>query len=107
MRALKVAEAVQNRLAADAAVRQAQAAVTQDQAGQQQADAGLAGATPPEIVVGIPADLIRRRPDLRSAERLIAAQNAQIGVAEADWYPSFFISGSLGYAAKDFGHLFA
>jgi NodT family efflux transporter outer membrane factor (OMF) lipoprotein len=63
--------------------------------------------TPPEIIVGIPADLIRRRPDLRSAERLIAAQNAQIGVAEAAWYPSFFISGSLGYEAKDLGHLFA
>jgi outer membrane protein TolC len=63
--------------------------------------------TPPEIVVGIPADLIRRRPDLRSAERLIAAQNALIGVAEADWYPSFFISGTIGYQAKDFGHLFA
>jgi NodT family efflux transporter outer membrane factor (OMF) lipoprotein len=63
--------------------------------------------TPPEVVVGIPADLIRRRPDLRAAERLIAAQNAQIGVAEADWYPSFFISGSLGYEAKDFGHLFS
>ena len=63
--------------------------------------------TPPEVVVGIPADLIRRRPDLRSAERLIAAQNAQIGVAEADWYPAFFISGTIGYQAKDFGHLFA
>jgi outer membrane protein TolC len=57
--------------------------------------------------VGIPADLIRRRPNLRSAERLIAAQNAQIGVAGADWYPAFVISGTLGYQAKDFGHLFA
>jgi NodT family efflux transporter outer membrane factor (OMF) lipoprotein len=63
--------------------------------------------SPPEVVVGIPADLIRRRPDLRSAERLIAAQNAQIGVAEADWYPSFFINGTLGYEAKDLSNLFS
>jgi NodT family efflux transporter outer membrane factor (OMF) lipoprotein len=64
-------------------------------------------ASPPEVVVGIPADLIRRRPDVRSAERQVAAQNAQIGVAEADFYPAFFISGSLGYEAKDLGKLFA
>jgi NodT family efflux transporter outer membrane factor (OMF) lipoprotein len=63
--------------------------------------------SPPEVVVGIPADLIRRRPDLRSAERLIAAQNAQIGVAETDWYPSFFINGTIGYEAKDLSKLFS
>jgi NodT family efflux transporter outer membrane factor (OMF) lipoprotein len=62
---------------------------------------------PAEVVVGIPADLIRRRPDLRSAERQIAAQNAQIGVAETDWYPAFFINGTIGYAAQDLGQLFA
>jgi NodT family efflux transporter outer membrane factor (OMF) lipoprotein len=62
--------------------------------------------SPPEVIVGIPADLIRRRPDLRSSERLIAAQNAQIGVAEADWYPSFFINGTIGYEAKDLARLF-
>jgi NodT family efflux transporter outer membrane factor (OMF) lipoprotein len=63
--------------------------------------------SPAEVIVGIPADLIRRRPDLRSSERLIAAQNAQIGVAEADWYPTFFINGTIGYEAKDLGKLFA
>jgi NodT family efflux transporter outer membrane factor (OMF) lipoprotein len=63
--------------------------------------------SPLEVVVGIPADLIRRRPDLRSAERQIAAQNAQIGVAEASFYPTFFINGTFGYEAKDFGKLFA
>jgi NodT family efflux transporter outer membrane factor (OMF) lipoprotein len=62
-------------------------------------------ASPPEVVVGIPADLIRRRPDLRSAERLVAAQNAQIGVAQANFYPSFFITGNLGYEAEDFARL--
>jgi NodT family efflux transporter outer membrane factor (OMF) lipoprotein len=61
---------------------------------------------PPEVVVGIPADLIRRRPDLRAAERLIAAQNAQIGVAEANFYPAFFINGTIGYQAKDLSKLF-
>lgn len=62
--------------------------------------------SPPEVLVGIPADLIRRRPDLRAAERFIAAQNAQIGVAEADFYPNFFISGNIGYQAKDLDLLF-
>ncbi|QDV56767.1 Outer membrane protein OprM precursor [Rosistilla oblonga] len=62
--------------------------------------------SPPEVLVGIPADLIRRRPDLRAAERYIAAQNAQIGVAEADFYPQFFISGDIGYQAKDLDLLF-
>jgi NodT family efflux transporter outer membrane factor (OMF) lipoprotein len=61
---------------------------------------------PPQLFVGIPADLIRRRPDLRAAERQIAAQNAQIGVVEADWYPAFFINGTIGYEAKDLGKLF-
>jgi NodT family efflux transporter outer membrane factor (OMF) lipoprotein len=61
---------------------------------------------PGEVIVGIPADLIRRRPDLRAAERQIAAQNAQIGVAEANFYPAFFINGNLGYAAKDLPQLF-
>ena len=64
-------------------------------------------ASPVEVVLGIPADLIRRRPDVRSAERLVAAQNAQIGVAEASFYPAFFITGNLGYEAKDLGSLFA
>lgn len=60
----------------------------------------------PEVVVGIPADLLRRRPDVRRAERLAAAQAEQIGIAEADLYPAFFITGTLGYAAKDFPDLF-
>jgi len=62
---------------------------------------------PPEIVVGVPADLIRRRPDLREAERLIAAQNAQIGVAEANFYPAFFINGTIGYQAQNLSQLFS
>ena len=62
--------------------------------------------SPPEVALGIPADLLRRRPDVRSAERLAAAQAEAIGIAEADLYPSFFINGSLGYSAQFFPDLF-
>jgi NodT family efflux transporter outer membrane factor (OMF) lipoprotein len=62
--------------------------------------------SPTDVVLGIPADLIRRRPDVRAAERAVAAQNAQIGVAEANYYPAFFISGSVGYEATQLGKLY-
>ncbi len=62
---------------------------------------------PPEAAVGIPADLLRRRPDIRRAEREVADQCARIGVAESDLYPRFSINGFLGYAANDFSDLFA
>ncbi len=51
---------------------------------------------PNEVGVGIPADLLRRRPDVRQAELQAAAQSARIGVATADLYPSFVLTGSLG-----------
>ena len=51
---------------------------------------------PEQIAVGIPADLMRRRPDLRQAELQAVAQNAQVGVATADLYPSIALNGSLG-----------
>ncbi|HEY1786039.1 MAG TPA: efflux transporter outer membrane subunit [Pirellulales bacterium] len=62
---------------------------------------------PVEVVVGIPADLLRRRPDVRRAERLAASQAAQIGVAVSDWYPHISILGTLDYQAQDFQHLFS
>ncbi|MFT3880622.1 MAG: TolC family protein [Gemmatales bacterium] len=62
--------------------------------------------SPTEVIAGIPADLLRRRPDLQAAEKQIAALNAQIGVAESALYPSFFISGTIGYQAKDLGMLY-
>jgi outer membrane protein TolC len=62
--------------------------------------------TPTWVATGIPADLLRRRPDIRSAERQVAAQSAQIGVAEADLYPTIFINGTLGYEAPDLSKLF-
>ncbi|MEN8803614.1 MAG: efflux transporter outer membrane subunit [Thiogranum sp.] len=49
----------------------------------------------PEIAVGMPQDLIRRRPDIRTAERLLAAQSAQIGVAVSELYPAFGLGGSI------------
>lgn len=49
-----------------------------------------------EVAVGVPADLLRRRPDVRRAERELAAQTAQIGVATADLYPRLFLFGSVG-----------
>ena len=52
---------------------------------------------PAEIAIGVPAELLRRRPDIRLAERQLAAQSAQIGVAKADLYPSFSLFGSIGY----------
>ncbi len=61
---------------------------------------------PLEVAVGIPADLIRRRPDVRQAERLLAAQCAQIGVAESDLYPHISINGTIGVSSQQFGNLF-
>ena len=52
--------------------------------------------TPLEVAVGVPADVLRRRPDIRKAERQLAAQTARIGVATADLYPKFTLSGSIG-----------
>jgi NodT family efflux transporter outer membrane factor (OMF) lipoprotein len=61
---------------------------------------------PPEVAVGIPADLLRRRPDVRAAERTLAAQSAQIGFAESDFYPHISILGNIGYSAQSVSHLF-
>ncbi len=58
---------------------------------------------PLEVAVGIPADLLRRRPDIRSAELQAAAQCAQIGVAKADLYPAFTLNGAFGFLASDVG----
>jgi len=63
--------------------------------------------TPPsEIVVGIPADLLRRRPDIQQAERLAAVQSAKIGIAESEFYPHIAITGTIGLQSQNFSHLF-
>lgn len=61
---------------------------------------------PSYVVTGIPADLLRRRPDVRRAERLAAAQAEQIGIAETDWYPAISITGQLGWQAQKLSDLF-
>jgi outer membrane protein TolC len=58
------------------------------------------------VAAGIPADLLRRRPDVRRAERQAAAQSAQIGVAEADFYPHISITGEFTYSAEKFKDVF-
>jgi RND family efflux transporter MFP subunit/NodT family efflux transporter outer membrane factor (OMF) lipoprotein len=60
-------------------------------------------ASPPEIIVGIPADLLRRRPDVRSAELQAVAQSAQIGAAKGDLLPIFSLNGSLVFVSTDLG----
>lgn len=62
---------------------------------------------PPEkATVGVPADLLRQRPDIRRAERELAAQTAMIGVATADLYPGFTLNGSLGFESVGTSDLF-
>jgi NodT family efflux transporter outer membrane factor (OMF) lipoprotein len=61
---------------------------------------------PQAIAVGLPADLLWRRPDVRQAERLLAAQSAQIGVAVSELYPHISIIGGLSWEAATFGNLF-
>jgi hypothetical protein len=56
---------------------------------------------PVDVAVGIPADLLRRRPDIRKAEMAAAAQSARIGVAKANLYPAFSLSGSFGFVSSN------
>jgi NodT family efflux transporter outer membrane factor (OMF) lipoprotein len=60
---------------------------------------------PVDVAVGIPADLLRRRPDIRRAERIAAAQSAQIGIAEAEFYPIISFDGNLGWSAQRIANL--
>ena len=62
---------------------------------------------PLEVAVGVPAEALRRRPDIRRAERLLAAQTAQVGVATADLYPRFTLLGSIGLETLSLGNVFS
>lgn len=53
------------------------------------------------VAVGLPADLLLRRPDVRSAERQVNAQAALVGASKSDWFPKVLLNGSIGYASKD------
>jgi NodT family efflux transporter outer membrane factor (OMF) lipoprotein len=60
---------------------------------------------PASVAIGIPAETLRRRPDIRRAERAVAAQTARIGVATADLYPKFQLIGTIGIESIDSGDL--
>jgi NodT family efflux transporter outer membrane factor (OMF) lipoprotein len=66
---------------------------------------------PAKVAVGVPAEILRRRPDIRSAEFYAAAQCARVGIAKADLYPSFVLIGTIGLRSSniggDFRNLFA
>jgi NodT family efflux transporter outer membrane factor (OMF) lipoprotein len=57
--------------------------------------------TPPEVPVGLPSDLVRRRPDIRRAEAQLHGATARIGVATADLFPKFNLTGSFGFSSND------
>ena len=59
-------------------------------------------APPPQVPVGLPSDLLRRRADVRRAERQLAASTARVGVAVADLFPKFSLTGSLGLESSKF-----
>lgn len=63
-------------------------------------------APPRRVPIGLPSDLLRRRPDVRQVEGQLAAATARIGVAEAYLYPQFTLTGEFGVGAEDFGRLF-
>lgn len=67
--------------------------------------AGELPSLPEQVAVGIPAETLRQRPDVRAAERKLAAETARVGVAEAARYPSFKLSGSIGLEALTLGGL--
>ncbi len=71
--------------------------------GQLQGKPAVIPAPPARVVVGIPVDLMRRRPDIRAAEYNAMAQCAQIGVAKAELYPALSLLGNFGFLASDVG----
>ena len=62
-------------------------------------------ATPPPVPLGVPSDVLERRPDISTAERQMAYQNAQVGIAHSAFYPHITLSGSGGWQSRDLGSL--
>ena len=116
---LDVAQAQRNLAVTEAFLPQLRAAVVQrinrlgvllgETPGALHAELRAPGAVPEapdQVVVGLPFDLLRQRPDLRRAERDLAAQTARIGIATADLYPRFSILGTFAFDATDAADLF-
>lgn len=61
---------------------------------------------PETVAIGVPAELVWRRPDVRRAERLVAAQSAEIGIATSDLYPHISINGTMDWQAAQFSDVF-
>src|SRR5207302_1655807 len=60
---------------------------------------------PPDIPVGLPSQLLERRPDIAAAERRVAEANEQIGIAKAAYYPALVLNASVGFEGTTFGNL--
>jgi NodT family efflux transporter outer membrane factor (OMF) lipoprotein len=61
---------------------------------------------PPQVPIGLPSDLLRRRPDVRRAERQLAAETARIGVAKAEWFPKISLTGDAGMESVSLSNWF-
>jgi NodT family efflux transporter outer membrane factor (OMF) lipoprotein len=61
---------------------------------------------PPEIPIGLPSDLLSRRPDVRRAERQLAAETARVGLAKSDWFPKLSLTGDAGLESVSLGKWF-
>ena len=77
--------------------------ITPDEVAQHLTGSSRIPEAPAQVSVGIPRDLLRRRPDIRAAALTAAAQSALIGVAKANMYPSFSLAGAIGYSANNEG----
>lgn len=67
---------------------------------------GVGLVVPPAPAVGLPADLLRRRPDVVAAEQALIAANARIGYVKAAYFPTFSLTGAFGSESREFGQLF-
>jgi len=99
------ASEARSRVAAAAYRLAALVGVSPDQLVPELLEAGEIPSSPDRILVGVRSELLERRPDVRRAERELAAATADIGVAQAELFPRFTLFGSLGQQARNVGDL--